>query len=285
MAFKFPWSNLHELNLDWILSVVKRFSELVPPMETAVEDVQALQGDVAQAVEDAQSAVTAANQAAETAAEALEVAEQAAAGTIADGAVITSKLADGAVTNDKIAAGAVTASKLGPGAVQTLNIANNAVTTDKLADGAVTNNKLADNAVTNAKMADNSVDTAEIVAGAVTNAKLADNAVNTAKLDSTLQALVQKLNTIFPTYENYISLDSYEQNDFFTVERTGFYVLYITAASSSSLGYLYIAKGGNCVAYYQAVDGGAFGSLVYLESNVNYQIRAKGNLLHAYLNY
>lgn len=192
MAFKFPWSNLHELNLDWILSVVKRFSELVPPMETAVEDVRALQDDVAQAVEDAQSAVTSANQAAETAAEALEVAEQAASGTIADGAVTTPKLANGAVTSAKIEDGTIQTIDIADGAVTSIKLASNAVTTAKIADGAVlstklsddavTTAKIADNAVTNAKLADNAVNTAEIAAGAVTNAKLADNAVNTAKI-------------------------------------------------------------------------------------------------------
>jgi hypothetical protein len=161
-------------------------------METAVEDVQTLQDDVAQAVEDAQSAVTAANQAAETAAEALEVAEQAAAGTIADGAVITSKIANGAVTSAKIEDGTIQTIDIADGAVTSIKLASNAVTTAKIADGAVlstklsddavTTAKIADNAVTNAKLADNAVDTAEIVAGAVTNAKLADNAVNTVKI-------------------------------------------------------------------------------------------------------
>ena len=64
--FKFPYTNLHELNLDWILEKVKHFAELVPPMETAVEDVQSLQSDVEQAVEDANQALEDAGQALET---------------------------------------------------------------------------------------------------------------------------------------------------------------------------------------------------------------------------
>ena len=142
MAFFFPFSNLHELNLDWILSQVKKFSELIPPMETAVEDVEALSSDVQQAVEDAQQALEDAGEALETAEEAKEIAEQAAQGTIVDGAVTTTKLADGAVTTPKLADSAVTTPKLADSAVTTAKLADSAVTTAKLDDGAVTANKL-----------------------------------------------------------------------------------------------------------------------------------------------
>lgn len=66
--FDFPWSNFHELNLDWILSVVKEAKEIFVKGE----------GDIQHAVE--------------TADQALETAEQAAAGVIADGAVTIPKL-------------------------------------------------------------------------------------------------------------------------------------------------------------------------------------------------
>ena len=66
--FNFPWSNFHELNLDWILSVVKEAKEIFVKGE----------GDIQHAVE--------------TADHALETAEQAAAGVIADGAVTIPKL-------------------------------------------------------------------------------------------------------------------------------------------------------------------------------------------------
>ena len=66
--FNFPWSNFHELNLDWILSVVKEAKEIFIKGE----------GDIQHAVE--------------TADQALETAEQAAAGVIADGAVTIPKL-------------------------------------------------------------------------------------------------------------------------------------------------------------------------------------------------
>lgn len=70
MAFLFPWSNFHELNLDWILSVVKEAKEIFVRGE----------GDIQHAVE--------------TADQALETAEQAAAGVIADGAVTIPKVND-----------------------------------------------------------------------------------------------------------------------------------------------------------------------------------------------
>ena len=66
--FNFPWSNFHELNLDWILSVVKEAKEIFVKGES----------DIQHAVE--------------TADQALETAEQAAAGVIADGAVTIPKL-------------------------------------------------------------------------------------------------------------------------------------------------------------------------------------------------
>ena len=70
MAFMFPWSNFHELNLDWILSVVKEAKDIFVRGE----------GDIQHAVE--------------TADQALETAEQAAAGVIADGSVTIPKVND-----------------------------------------------------------------------------------------------------------------------------------------------------------------------------------------------
>ena len=132
--FKFPFTNFHELNLDWILAKVKEFSELIPPMQTAVADVQEALDDATEAVTKSEEALENSSTALETAEEAKEIAEQAAQGTIADGAVTTPKLADGAVTYNKI----------GDSAVGTDKITNGAVTTPKLADGAVTEAKLSE---------------------------------------------------------------------------------------------------------------------------------------------
>lgn len=68
--FKFPYTNLHELNLDWILSIVKEATDIFKHGEA----------DIQHAVE--------------TSEQALETAEQAAQGVIADGAVTLPKLND-----------------------------------------------------------------------------------------------------------------------------------------------------------------------------------------------
>ena len=69
MAFRFPFSNLHELGLDWILEQVKTFSELIPEMETSAEDIQHAQ-------ETADNANQAAAAAQETADEAIDLIAQ-----------------------------------------------------------------------------------------------------------------------------------------------------------------------------------------------------------------
>lgn len=109
--FKFPFTNFHELNLDWILSVVKTAQEI---FETGRTDI---------------------DHAVSTAEQALTTAEQAAAGVIGDGAVTTPKIANSAVTTPKIADSAVTTPK----------IADHAVTLDKLASGTIYRDNLLDN--------------------------------------------------------------------------------------------------------------------------------------------
>ena len=86
--FFFPFSTLHELNLDWILAKMKYL------LGTTEENNRK------------------ADYAVETADEAKTIAEQAAQAQIADGAVTTVKLANNAVTTAKLANGAVTFAKL-----------------------------------------------------------------------------------------------------------------------------------------------------------------------------
>ena len=38
--FKFPFTNFHELNLDWMLEKVKEFSELIPHVEEVINNVE-----------------------------------------------------------------------------------------------------------------------------------------------------------------------------------------------------------------------------------------------------
>lgn len=132
MAFKFPFSTLHELNLDWILSKVK---ELVENNEEFNDK---------------------ADYAVQTADEAKTIAEQAAQATIPDGAVTTIKLADGAVTGNKIAQATIQTGNLSTGCVTNPYILDGAVNTPKIATGAVTTQKIADGAVTANKVTPNS---------------------------------------------------------------------------------------------------------------------------------
>lgn len=136
--FRFPYTNLHEINLDWILKEVKKFAELIPDMESASENVQQALDDSAEALE--------------TANEAKYLAEQASQAIVADGSITTNKLADGAVTSAKIDTGAVTSAKLANSAVTTTKINNLAVTEQKLANEAVTSGKIKDGNVTYAKL-------------------------------------------------------------------------------------------------------------------------------------
>jgi len=185
--FRFPFTNFHELNLDWVLSVVKKFSELVPPMETAVEDVQQALGDATEAVEKASEALTNANEAVETANEAKDIAEDAVQGIIPNGAVTTPKLADGAVVGIKIANGAVGPEQMADGTVRSSKIYDGAVTTAKFADGAVSTVKIEDGAISTPKLADGAVTSDKINSNAVTTPKIEDYAVTEAKLSSNVR--------------------------------------------------------------------------------------------------
>ena len=68
--FGFPWSNFHELNLDWILNVVKDAKEIFVKGESDIQN------------------------ALETANQALETAEQAASAVVADGSITIPKMND-----------------------------------------------------------------------------------------------------------------------------------------------------------------------------------------------
>lgn len=163
---KFPFSNFHDLNLDWILRKVKESSEIA---EKAGDDVAKAKEDAStalkeageaknaasaaqQGVQTAQDAATAAQDAAEAAQEAAEAAQR---GEIPDGSINTVKIADGAITSVKIADGGIETVDLKDGSVTTPKIADLAVTTPKIGYRAVTAEKLAQGSVTYQKL-DNS---------------------------------------------------------------------------------------------------------------------------------
>ena len=194
MAFFFPFSTLHELNLDWIMDRVKTLWE--------------------QADDNNQKA----DYAVETADEAKQIAEQAAQAQIGDGAVTTVKLADSAVTTIKLADDAVTSAKIKDGEVKNSDLADDAVTTAKIMnssvtrikimDGEVVTDKLASAAVTNGKIADGAVTAVKLASDSVKTAKIEDEAVTTAKLDTTLQQMV----TNFNTYWDEVSIYAEDMN-------------------------------------------------------------------------
>lgn len=107
--FNFPWTNFHELNLDWILSVVKEAKEVFDDGRSDID------------------------YAVSTADEAKNIATQAAQATIPDNSVSTAKIQDYAVNADKISNYSVTEAKLQNAAVSTAKLADNAVTWAKLA--------------------------------------------------------------------------------------------------------------------------------------------------------
>lgn len=154
--FKFPYTNLHELNLDWILDKVKT---LVANNDEFNEK---------------------ADYAVETADEAKTIAEQAAQASIADGSVTTIKLADRAVTGIKIALSTIQTENLASACVENAQIKDSAVTSIKISDGAVTGNKIAQS----------TIQTGNLSSGCVTKEKILDGAISLTKLDETVSNLV-----------------------------------------------------------------------------------------------
>ena len=192
MAFFFPFSTLHELNLDWVLNQVKKFSELIPPMEEATTNVQDALDKSEEALNDAEQALEDAGDALTTAQEAKDLAEQAAQGTIADGAVTTAKIADGAVTTIKIADGAVTTNKIADGAVTTNKIADGAVTGNKIGSATIQTGNLSTGCVTTTQILDGTIATADIADSAITSAKIANGTIQVADMDATIAPLLSE---------------------------------------------------------------------------------------------
>lgn len=147
--FKFPFTNFHELNLDWVLSVVKQAKEVFDNGQSSI------------------------NYAVNTADEAKEIATQAAEATIPDNSVSTAKLQDNAVTLSKIANRAITGLKIALNTITGDNIAESTITNYNIQNGSLLGVDLSDNTVTGDKIANGAIFTNKLYDGAVTLVKLA----------------------------------------------------------------------------------------------------------------
>ncbi len=94
---------------------------------------------------------------------------------------------------------------------------------------------------------------------------------------------VDKVTSPYPKYTQYKDITNVAQGSSFTVDKTGFYTLYIEPASSATNGYYLVRTNGWTVAYLQSVGGGAVASLFYFEKGVSYTVVSKGNVAHVYL--
>ena len=194
----FPYSDLHSLNLDWILSKMK---ETAVQAAKAVADAANALAQVAEAkaaalsaqtaAQNAQTAAnnaqTAANNAADSAENAVNVAQAAknaaqTAQSAAQTAQNTANAAQSAAqTAQNTANTAQSAAQTAQSAAQTAQSAADdalskfPVTSKNIADNAVITNKIADNAVSVNKIGARAVTKEKIANGAVTNEKLANN--------------------------------------------------------------------------------------------------------------
>lgn len=146
--YNFPWTNFHELNLDWILSIVKEAKDVFDTGRT----------DIDYAVETADEAKTIATQAAEA--------------TIADNSISTPKIQNEAVTTAKLANNSVTSAKIVDGTITGNDIAENTITNYNIQNGSILGADLADETITTDKIADGAVNMdklAEIVSDSITD--------------------------------------------------------------------------------------------------------------------
>ena len=184
----FPYSDLHSLNLDWILSKMKetaaQAAKAIADSANALSQVIEAKTAAQNAQTAAQDAQTAANKAAGNAASAAANAVQAlnAAQTAQETATAANNKAQTAqetatAANNK-AQTAQTAAETAQTAAENANTtANTAINkfpvgTYDISDNAVTKDKIANNAVTKDKIADASITTSKLGSNSVTRSKL-----------------------------------------------------------------------------------------------------------------
>ena len=184
----FPYSDLHSLNLDWILTKMK---ETATQAAQAIADSAKALAQVIEAKTAAQNAQTAANNA-QTAANNAQTAADNAADSAENAVAVAQAAKSAAQTAQNTANTAQTAAQNAQNAAQTAqntsdaaksaaqtaqSAADNAlskfpVKTEDIADYAITNTKIGSEAVSVDKIADRAVTDAKIENGAVTNAKM-----------------------------------------------------------------------------------------------------------------
>lgn len=188
MAFRFPFTIMSELNLDWILEQVRKFSELIVPMENLVSTSDDAYNTALQAKGIAENALDTAQQStigiiADRSITTQKIAlEAVTSDELADDAVTTSKIVDSAVTTDKLDSLAVHEGNIDNGAVTNVKLAELAVATANIQDGAVTLEKISPDAVVNMAVPNSSITTPKLAGGAVTTDKIANGAVDHDKL-------------------------------------------------------------------------------------------------------
>lgn len=150
--FNFPWTNFHELNLDWILSVVKEAKEI---FDNGRSDI---------------------DYAVDTADEAKTIATQAAEATIADNSISTVKIQNGAVTNAKLANNSVT----------TNNIVDRTIIGNDIAENTIESYNIKNGTIIGADISNNTIEASNLASGCVTEEKIVNGSVVASKLGTQL---------------------------------------------------------------------------------------------------
>ena len=194
----FPYSDLHSLNLDWILTKMK---ETAAQAAKAIADSANALAQVIEAKTAAQDAQTAA-QNAQTAANNAQTAANNAADSAENAVNVAQQAKSAAQTAQNTANTAQSAAKTAQSAAQTAQsaaqnaqtAANNAQTAaddaQTAADNAlskfpVTTENIADSAVTNRKIQNETIGSDKLGTGAVTTTKIANGAVTSKKISAT----------------------------------------------------------------------------------------------------
>lgn len=97
---------------------------------------------------------------------------------------------------------------------------------------------------------------------------------------------IKNTDSIYPKYDgSYISLDDIAQGSTFTVNRSGFYTLFVSASASNQVMQFAIRASGVDVVRTFSTNGVSQSVLLYLAKNTTYTVQTKINVNHSYLYY